>query len=152
MQFNDKYRFKWVQTPAEVNYMKFVEGRHICNHFSNANVLTRKLSTLEQIQSLNLSMRSRSSEISKLFESVNQFVPETYRLDVVADLVQFLNQKDEGLWMVKHSNSNQGKGVEMVQNISKFKQDLVNKKDKWADQQINENVGTAQIVDEQEFK
>lgn len=59
-------------------------------------------------------MRSRSSEISKIFESVNQFVPETYRLDVVADLVQFLNQKDEGLWMVKHSNSNQGKGVEMV--------------------------------------
>jgi len=51
-------------------------------------------------------MRSRSSEISKLFESVNQFVPETFRLDVVADLVQFLNQKDEGLWMVKHSNSN----------------------------------------------
>lgn len=37
--------------------------------------------------------------------------------------------------MVKHSNSNQGKGIEMVSNISKFKQDLVYKKDKWADQQ-----------------
>ena len=49
MQFSDKYRFKWVQTPAEINYMTFTEGKHICNHFSNANVLTRKLSTLEQI-------------------------------------------------------------------------------------------------------
>ena len=37
--------------------------------------------------------------------------------------------------MVKHSNSNQGKGIEMVSNISMFKQDLVYKKDKWADQQ-----------------
>jgi len=37
--------------------------------------------------------------------------------------------------MVKHSNSNQGKGIEMISNISKFKQDLINKKDKWADEQ-----------------
>lgn len=80
-------------------------------------------------------MRSRSSEISSIFSSVSQFVPDTYRLDVVADLVSFLNSKDEGLWMVKHSNSNQGKGIEMVSNIAKFKQDLVHKKDKWADQQ-----------------
>jgi hypothetical protein len=60
-------------------------------------------------------------------------VPATFRLDVVADLVSFLNYPDEGLWMVKHSNSNQGKGVEMVANISKFKQDLLAGKDKWAD-------------------
>lgn len=47
MQFSDTYRFKWVQTPAEINYMKFVEGRHIVNHFSNANFLTRKIQTLD---------------------------------------------------------------------------------------------------------
>ena len=85
-------------------------------------------------------MRSRSSEISTIFTSVSQFVPDTYRLDVVADLVSFLNSKDEGLWMVKHSNSNQGKGIEMVSNIAKFKQDLVYKKDKWADQQSQPSV------------
>ena len=39
--------------------------------------------------------------------------------------------------MVKHSNSNQGKGIEMVSNIKKFKQDLVLKKDKWADEQVS---------------
>ena len=66
-------------------------------------------------------MRSLNAEISSIFTSVSQFVPDTFRLDVVADLVQFLNQKDEGLWMVKHSNSNQGKGIEMISNISKFK-------------------------------
>jgi len=70
MQFSDKYRFKWVQTPSDINYMTFTEGRHICNHFSNANVLTRKLSTLEQIQSLSLAMRSRHADISQIFSSV----------------------------------------------------------------------------------
>ena len=50
--------------------------------------------------------------------------------------------------MVKHSNSNQGKGVEMVLNISKFKQDLVYKKDKWADQQSNNDNNVEPIIDE----
>lgn len=115
--------------------MKFVEGRHICNHFSNVNFLTRKIQTLEQIESLSLAMRSKASDqpLSKLFSGVKEFVPATFRLDVVADLVNFLNQPNEGFWMVKHSNSNQGKGVEMVTNIAQFKQDLLSGKDKWAD-------------------
>jgi hypothetical protein len=115
--------------------MKFQEGRHIVNHFSNANFLTRKIQTLEQIDSLNLAMRSKSNEepYSKHFESIKQFVPATFRLDVVADLVNFLHHPDEGLWMIKHSNSNQGKGVDMCANITKFKHDLLNRKDKWGD-------------------
>lgn len=65
-------------------------------------------------------MRSRCVEepYSNLFKSTSEFVPATFRLDVVADLVAFLNTPDEGLWMVKHSNSNQGKGVEMCSNIA----------------------------------
>lgn len=60
-------------------------------------------------------------------------MPTTFRLDVVADLVNFLHHPDEGLWMIKHSNSNQGKGVEMCANITKFKHGLLNRKDKWGD-------------------
>ena len=43
MQFSEKYRFKWVQTPGEINYMKFIEGRHIVNHFSNSRIFTNKI-------------------------------------------------------------------------------------------------------------
>ena len=32
---------------------------------------------------------------------VSDFFPATYRLDVVADLVNFLNAPNEGLWLVK---------------------------------------------------
>lgn len=93
-------------------------------------------------------MRSLSIEepYSKLFQSVREFVPATYRLDVVADLVNFLNHSDDGLWMVKQSNSNQGKGVEMCANISHFKRDLLEGKDKWADNEIeHEQEGDSKI-------
>jgi len=48
-------------------------------------------------------MRSKSNTepYSEMFKSIQEFVPDSYRLDVVADLVKFLNQPDEGYWMVK---------------------------------------------------
>jgi hypothetical protein len=32
---------------------------------------------------------------------VCDFFPETYRLDIAADLVKFLNSKTEGFWLAK---------------------------------------------------
>lgn len=83
-------------------------------------------------------MRSKSTDepYSKLYSSIKEFVPTTFRLDVVADLVNFLNHSDDGKWMVKQSNSNQGNGVEMCADITKFKQDLLSGKDKWADSEL----------------
>jgi len=44
-----------------------------------------------------------------------------------------LNSNTAGLWLVKHSNSNQGKGINMVSDIAAYKQGLLTKKDKWGD-------------------
>lgn len=54
---------------------------------------------------------------------------------MVADLVKFLNSKTDGLWLVKHSNSNQGKGIEMISDIKKYKHGILTTKDKWGDSQ-----------------
>jgi hypothetical protein len=54
-------------------------------------------------------------------------------LDVVADLVSFLNAPNTGLWMVKNANSNQGNGITKVNDIGKYKDELLNKKDKWGE-------------------
>lgn len=56
---------------------------------------------------------------------LSDFFPETYRLDVVADLMKFLNSKTEGLWLLKKSQSNQGKGIKLLADIKKFKGDLL---------------------------
>ena len=53
------------------------------------------------------------------------FFPPTYRLDVVADLVNFLNSPNEGLWLVKKSQSNQGKGIRLVSDIGAYKDELL---------------------------
>jgi len=86
MQFSDKYRFKWVQTAGEINYMKFVEGRHIVNHFSNSKVFTNKIQCMEMLADLNRSLQSGHIQ-STLYKSTSQFLPVTFRLDSVADFV-----------------------------------------------------------------
>lgn len=106
MLFSSEYRFKWTQTSMEINYMHFKEGVHICNHISNANkVYTNKIATLETIQNLKLSFQSGEIK-SELYNSVSQFFPETYRLDMVSDLHQFLNTSTDGFWLEKKSQSN----------------------------------------------
>lgn len=56
MNWSDKYRFKWTQTPQEINYMRFVEGQHIVNHISNCWVFTNKITTLDTIENLKISL------------------------------------------------------------------------------------------------
>jgi hypothetical protein len=56
-------------------------------------------------------------------------VPETYRLDVVSDLYQFLNSSSKGLWLEKKSQSNQGRGIRLISDVTKYREDLLIKKD-----------------------
>jgi hypothetical protein len=86
MLFSNDYRFKWTQTSMEVNYMNFKEGVHIANHISNSNkVFTSKISLMETIEDLKLNLQTGILK-SDMIKSVSDFVPETYRLDVVSDL------------------------------------------------------------------
>ena len=90
MQFSDKYRFKWTQTSSEVNYLKFKEGEHIVNHISNSRIFTNKITTLEVLEQVKIALEN--GELPSEMR-LKDFFPETYRLDVAADLVNFLNSK-----------------------------------------------------------
>jgi len=85
------------------------------------------VSTLEIIEQLAIAQRNGTAD--SLILKVEDFWPETYRLDVVADLVKFLNSKTEGMWLVKKANSNQGKGIKIVSDIKAYKEELLTKKD-----------------------
>ena len=129
MLFSNEYRMKWVQTSMEVNYMHFKEGTHLANHISNANkVFTNKIATLQVIEQLQLSLQNGQIK-SDLYSKVGQFFPETYRLDIVSDLYQFLNSTTQGLWLEKKSQSNQGRGIKLIEDISKYREELLIKKD-----------------------
>eukprot|EP00349_Pseudokeronopsis_sp_Brazil_P005581 CAMPEP_0202962266 /NCGR_PEP_ID=MMETSP1396-20130829/6360_1 /ASSEMBLY_ACC=CAM_ASM_000872 /TAXON_ID= /ORGANISM="Pseudokeronopsis sp., Strain Brazil" /LENGTH=276 /DNA_ID=CAMNT_0049682715 /DNA_START=506 /DNA_END=1336 /DNA_ORIENTATION=- len=126
MQFSDKYRLKWTQTSSEVNFLKLKEGHHLVNHFSNSRIFTQKATTLETLEALKVAME-KGEVVSDEFKSI-EFFPETYRLDVVADLVNFLKSNTKGLWVEKKSNSNQGRGIRLVEDVSLYKEELLTKK------------------------
>lgn len=96
MQFSDKYRYKWTQTSSEINYMKFREGEHIVNHISNARIFTTKITTLEILEQVKIALEN--GELNSTLR-LSDFFPETYRLDIAADLVKFLNSKTGGCWL-----------------------------------------------------
>jgi hypothetical protein len=127
--WSNEYRFKWTQTSMEINYMHFKEGAHIANHISNSGrILTSKIATLEAIENLRSKLANGVLK-SDTIKSVDEFAPETYRLDVVADLYQFLNSKTGGLWIEKKSQSNQGRGIKLIADVAKYREDLLVKKD-----------------------
>ena len=70
----------------EINFMHFKEGKHVCNHIANSTkILTSKIATIETLENLKLSMESGQIK-SDCYTGLQEFVPETYRLDVMADL------------------------------------------------------------------
>lgn len=129
MQFSNEYRFKWTQTSMEINYMHFKEGSQICNHISNSNrVFTNKIATIQVLEDLQYKLKN-GILTSKLIDGTQNFVPETYRLDMVAELHQFLNSKTNGLWMEKKSVSNMGRGIKLISDVVEYRENLLVKKD-----------------------
>ena len=126
MNWSDNFRFKWTQTPQEINFMRFVEGVHIVNHISNCWTFTNKITTLDTIENLKISLKS--GEITTPLHP-DSFYPESYKLNYGPDLVKFLNREDEGLWILKKKNCNQGRGITLIQDVKKYKDEIVTKQD-----------------------
>ena len=59
---------------------------------------------------------------------MEEFIPKTYRLDVMSDEISFLNDDNEGLWIYKPKNLNQGRGIRMISDIKRFKKEFINSK------------------------
>lgn len=65
---------------------------------------------------------------------VDDFWPETYKLDSVSHLADFLNKANDGLWILKKSLSNCGRGIQLISDIQKFKEDIWKKQDEEQEQ------------------
>lgn len=83
--------------------MKFTEGHHIVNHISNSRILNNKITCMELLADLNRSLESGHIE-SSMYNSTSEFLMPTYRLDIVADFVNFLKTDNDTMWLVKNSS------------------------------------------------
>jgi hypothetical protein len=55
---------------------------------------------------------------------LNSFFPEEYRIDILSDLISFINSPNDGLWIKKPHGCNCGRGIEMIANVKEFREQI----------------------------
>ena len=46
---------------------------------------------------------------------------------MASDLYQFLSSKTDGIWLEKKSQSNMGRGIKLISDVKKYRQDLLDR-------------------------
>ncbi|CAF4678930.1 unnamed protein product, partial [Rotaria sp. Silwood2] len=103
----DDFKLKWVQCNQSVNWNLFKDGEQIVNHIQGEDYFTTKIQLWQSLQTyekISMTMQKRSPQ----FLPLNQFVPETFKLDEKNDRDTFFNTHKPGdVWICKPSGLNQ---------------------------------------------
>jgi len=116
-----KYFIKWVECKKNIDYESFLPGEQIVNHIRRISCITTKSGLL-----ITLREYERLLKISPSFKRVKPFVlsdffMETYILKNQEERKEFTRIYKSGeLWISKPSGRNQGKGIFLVDDISKL--------------------------------
>ncbi|CAF4137037.1 unnamed protein product [Rotaria sordida] len=118
---SDDFNIKWVQSIQSINWNLFKDDQQMVNHIQGENYFTTKSELCQSLQTyekMTISMIKRPSH----FLSLNQYLPDTFKLDDKNDRDIFLNiHKPGDVWICKPSGLNQGKGIYLVRNIDELK-------------------------------
>jgi len=89
----------------------------LVNHIPNIlQVLGKKTSLLTTLHA------KRDKLEEKFGMKLRSFFPEEYRLDILSDLIGFINSENDGLWIKKPHGMNCGKGIEMIGNVKEVRE------------------------------
>ncbi|CAF4809492.1 unnamed protein product [Rotaria sp. Silwood1] len=118
----DDFKIKWVQTIQSINWNLFKDGEQMVNHIQGEDYFTTKIQLCQSLQTyekISINMFKRPSH----FLPLNQFVPETFKLDEKYDRDTFFNTHKPGdVWICKPNGLNQGKGIYLVRDIDELKE------------------------------
>jgi hypothetical protein len=87
---SDEFKIKWVQCNHSINWNVFKDGEQMINHIQGEDYFTTKLQLCQSLQTyekISITMQKRSSQ----FLPLNQFVPQTFKLDEKTDRDTFFN-------------------------------------------------------------
>ena len=87
---SEDFRFKWVQCNQSVNWNNFKDGEQMVNHIQGEDYFTTKLQLYQSLQTyekISMTMQKRSNQ----FLPLNEFVPQTFKLDEKSDRDAFFN-------------------------------------------------------------
>ncbi|XP_072676285.1 inactive polyglycylase TTLL10 isoform X7 [Canis lupus baileyi] len=116
----EDYKLKWCEVKCRDNYYSFREGEQLLYQIPNNKLLTTKIGLLS-------ALREYSRVVNKIHKTslcaqakvlkMEEFFPETYRLDIRDDREAFFTLFDENqIWICKPTASNQGKGIFLLRN------------------------------------
>jgi len=91
LEKTDDFKFKWVQCIQSINWNLFKDGEQMVNHIQGEDYFTTKLQLYQSLQTYEkicVTMQKRSTQ----FLPLNQFVPQTFKLDEKTDRDAFFNQ------------------------------------------------------------
>jgi hypothetical protein len=88
------YYFRWVSYLKNANFSTFKPGKQMVNLIPNINYVFGYKSHLLT------TLMSRKEEIEARYKmKLNSFFPEEYYLNILSDLVSFINSPTDGLWI-----------------------------------------------------
>eukprot|EP00071_Canis_lupus_P041033 XP_022274590.1 inactive polyglycylase TTLL10 isoform X1 [Canis lupus familiaris] len=120
----EDYKLKWCEVKCRDNYYSFREGEQLLYQIPNNKLLTTKIGLLS-------ALREYSRVVNKIHKTslcaqakvlkMEEFFPETYRLDIRDDREAFFTLFDavpteNQIWICKPTASNQGKGIFLLRN------------------------------------
>ena len=131
-RINDKqfenFKLKWVECKSAINYSSFKEGEQLVNRIPNCSLLTNKMGLLGSLQAYER-VCGGMKKGPKL--KLNDFVPETYRVDDPKEKQAFLDTYKEGeIWICKPTGMNQGKGIYLVRDLESLNKNLQERDEK----------------------
>ncbi|CAF3333376.1 unnamed protein product [Rotaria socialis] len=118
----DDFKIKWVQCIQSINWNLFKDGEQMVNHIQGEDYFTTKVQLCQSLQTyekMSMTMQKRPQQ----FLSLNEYVPQTFKLDEKNDRDAFFNiHKPGDVWICKPSGLNQGKGIYLVRDIEELKE------------------------------
>ncbi|XP_023370904.1 inactive polyglycylase TTLL10 [Otolemur garnettii] len=135
----EDYRLKWCEVKCRDSYYSFREGEQLLYQLPNNKLLTTKIGLLRALREYSRASNKASTlarfgkdTVPTLEEltwtspgrlrpqrvlKMEEFFPETYRLDVRDEREAFFTLFDETqIWICKPTASNQGKGIFLLRN------------------------------------
>ncbi|XP_054577345.1 inactive polyglycylase TTLL10 isoform X2 [Eptesicus fuscus] len=111
----EDYKLKWCEVKCRDSYLSFREGEQLLYQLPNNKLLTTKIGLLNALREyarvISRVSRTSSCPQAKILK-MEEFFPETYRLDIRDERETFFGLFDETqTWICKPTASNQGKGI-----------------------------------------
>ncbi|XP_072553536.1 uncharacterized protein ttll10 [Salminus brasiliensis] len=118
----EDYKLKWCELKAPCTYYSFRAGEQLVYQIPNNKVLTTKIGLLNSLREYErVSSKTNPRPFRRM--KMDEFFPETFRMDVKDEREAFFAQQEElhaareNMWICKPTGLNQGRGIFLLRTL-----------------------------------